>query len=220
MSSHHFVRDGQEPALIIANGEACSMELLGQLLEWNPYVLVLDGALPRVLDLQIRFDAVLGDFDSLPADMLQGAGMEGVEVIHMPDQELTDLQKGIELLMGKGQTAANIAWATGRRADHHFNNLATLPRYAGKMDLMVVDDYSRVYNLPRQFKKWYPAGTKLSLLPITRAEGVQTSNLAFNLEGEALHFPMRSGSSNHVLADGFVEISYRDGHLLMMECWD
>lgn len=220
MSSHHFVRDGQEPALIIANGEACSMELLGQLLEWNPYVLVLDGALPRVLDLQIRFDAVLGDFDSLPADMLQGSVMDGVEVFHMPDQELTDLQKGIELLMGKGQAAANIAWATGRRADHHFNNLATLPRYAGKMDLMVVDDHSRVYNLPRQFKKWYPAGTKLSLLPITRAEGVHTSNLAFNLEDEALYFPLRSGSSNHVLADGFVEISYRDGHLLMMECWD
>ena len=32
MSSHHIVRDDQEPALIIANGAACSDELLGQLL--------------------------------------------------------------------------------------------------------------------------------------------------------------------------------------------
>jgi thiamine pyrophosphokinase len=220
MSSHHFVRDGQEPALIIANGEACSMDLLGQLLEWNPYVLVLDGALHRVLDLQIKFDALLGDFDSMASPVEEISHMEGVELIHRPDQELTDLQKGIEWLHSRGQTAANIAWATGRRADHHFNNIATLPRYAGKMELTIVDDYSRVYNLPKSFKKWYPAGTKLSLLPVNRVIGVTTSNLAFNLTDEELHLPMRSGSSNQVLQDGFVEITYQDGHLLMMECWD
>ena len=45
MSSHHVVRDLQEPALIIANGEACSETLLGELLEWSPYVVVLDGAI-------------------------------------------------------------------------------------------------------------------------------------------------------------------------------
>ena len=54
MSSHHIVRDDQEPALIIANGEACSMELLNQLLEWNPLVIVLDSAITRVLDLLTR----------------------------------------------------------------------------------------------------------------------------------------------------------------------
>jgi thiamine pyrophosphokinase len=33
MSSHHIVRDDQEPALIIANGASCNPELLGQY--WN-----------------------------------------------------------------------------------------------------------------------------------------------------------------------------------------
>lgn len=220
MSSHHFVRDKQEAALIIANGEACSAELLGQLLEWNPFVLVLDGALNRVLDLQIRIDAVLGDFDSIQNLEEKLEGMGPVQIIHTPEQEKTDLQKGIDFLISDGHKAVNIAWATGRRADHNFNNLATLPMYAGKIDLMVVDDYSRIYNLPKQFKKWYPAGTKISLLPITTAEGILTKNLAFDLNDESLQLPHRSGSSNHVIADGFVEISYRDGHLLMMECWD
>ena len=45
MSSHHIARDDQEPALIIANGEMCSQELLGQLLEWSPLVIVLDSAI-------------------------------------------------------------------------------------------------------------------------------------------------------------------------------
>ena len=66
MSSHHIVRDDQEPALIIANGQSCSFELMGQLLEWSPVVMVLDGAIHRVLELGIKLDIVLGDFDKIP----------------------------------------------------------------------------------------------------------------------------------------------------------
>ena len=65
MSSHHVVREKQEPALIIANGASCSWETLGQMLEWSPYVMVLDGAVSRVLEMGIHFDAVLGDMDSV-----------------------------------------------------------------------------------------------------------------------------------------------------------
>ena len=60
MSSHHIVRDDQEPALIIANGASCSFELLGQLLEWSPIVVVLDNAIDRVLQLDIKIDVLLG----------------------------------------------------------------------------------------------------------------------------------------------------------------
>ena len=63
MSSHHIVRDDQEPALIIANGASCSEELMGQLLEWSPLVIVLDSAIERVLELGIKVDVLLGDFD-------------------------------------------------------------------------------------------------------------------------------------------------------------
>ena len=63
MSSHHIVRDDQEPALIIANGASCSQELLGQLLEWSPLVIVLDSAIERVLEIGIKVDVLLGDFD-------------------------------------------------------------------------------------------------------------------------------------------------------------
>ena len=63
MSSHHIIRDKQEPALIIANGEECTMDLLEQLLEWSPTVVVLDGAIERVISLGIKVDVWLGDFD-------------------------------------------------------------------------------------------------------------------------------------------------------------
>ena len=83
MSSHHIVREKQEPALIIANGEACSEDLLGQLLEWSPFVLVLDGAIDRVLNRGIKIDVLFGDFDHLDIDLEDLKSSQfPIEIIH------------------------------------------------------------------------------------------------------------------------------------------
>lgn len=221
MSSHHIVRDDQEPALIIANGLQCSHELLNQLMEWSPFVVVLDGAIERVLEENIKFDAWLGDFDSANQIHLEDyPHLSHVEKIHAPDQEFTDLQKAIQFLIQKGFPAANIVWASGRRQDHHFNNVFTLSQFSGQITLGLLDDYSRVFVLPKTFKKWYLKGTKLSLFPVGEANGVYTKNLVYSLNNETLVLPNRTGSSNMVEEDGFVEIGYSNGHLLLMECWD
>lgn len=221
MSSHHIVRDDQEPALIIANGEACSDDLLDQLMEWSPFVLVLDGAIHRVLEKQIKFDAWLGDFDSSnDIDITQIPHLQHIQKIHTPDQNKTDLQKGIEFLIEKGFPAANIIWGTGKRQDHHFNNLFTLSQYHSQITLGVIDNHSRVYVLPNAFKKWYPKGTKISIFPVGKATGIQTENLAYNMSNHDLQLPFSTSSSNEVAEDGFVSITYETGHLLMMECWD
>ena len=221
MSSHHIVRDNQEPALIIANGADCGDELLQQLMEWSPFVLALDGAVHRLLERNIRFDAWLGDFDSgANVDEMALSKMGDIQRIWAEDQDKTDLQKGIEFLISKGHVAANIIWGTGRRADHMINNMATLWRYHDQITLSILDDHSRVYPLNRQFKKWYPAGTAISLIPVGYASGINSINLQYPLMNHRLELPHSTGSSNSVLEDGFVEISYSEGHLLMMECFD
>jgi thiamine pyrophosphokinase len=221
MSSHHIVRDNQEPALIIANGADCGDDLLQQLMEWSPYVLALDGAVHRLLERNIRFDAWLGDFDSgAGVDEMALSKMGNIQRIWAEDQDKTDLEKGIEFLISKGHVAANIIWGTGRRADHTINNMATLWRYHDQMTLSLLDDHSRVYPLNRQFKKWYPAGTAISLIPVGYASGINSSNLEYSLLNHRLELPHSTGSSNRVLEDGFVEITYAEGHLLMMECFD
>lgn len=223
MSSHHFVRDKQEPALIIANGEECSNELLNQLLEWNPYVLVLDGALDRVLMKGIKVDAVLGDFDSLQVNRLSVEQEQEIEWIYMEDQELTDLEKGIQYLIKSGHKAANVVWATGKRLDHAHNNVITIAKYSEEIPLCVLDDYSRAFCLqpsPSKFNKFYPEGSILSLIPLTDVKGLHTSGLRYNLSGDDFIIPLRTGSSNQVDQDGMVEIHFESGKLVLMECWD
>ena len=221
MSSHHIVRDNQEPALIIANGEACSYELLSELMEWTPFVVVLDGALIRVLEREIRFDVWLGDFDSgNEVNFEEYPHLSHVEVIHTHDQDKTDLQKGIEFLIQRGFSAVNIIWATGRRFDHAMNNVFTLARYSNNMVINVLDSHSRIFVAPSGFKKWYPAGTSISLIPCGKCVGVVTENLVWNMSGSTLELPYNTSSSNRVAQDGWVEVNFEKGHLLIMECFD
>jgi thiamine pyrophosphokinase len=221
MSSHHVVRDLQEPALIIANGEACSLELLGELLEWSPYVVVLDGAIHRVLELEIKVDVLLGDFDrnEIPLETIK-AKQDAIEIVHTPDQNKTDLEKAIDFLIQKGHRAVNVLWATGKRADHTLANITGIVRFKNQITITMIDDYSVIYQLPEKFQKWYPKNTPISLIPVGTVEGIVTENLKYNLQNESLTLGYRIGSSNEVAEDGIIKISHQKGDLLMMECKD
>jgi thiamine pyrophosphokinase len=220
MSSHHVIRDKQEPALIIANGEACSEELLGQLLEWSPFVVVLDSAIHRVLDLGIKVDVLLGDFDrNLDLEAIQ-ARQYPLEIVHTPDQNKHDLDKAYEYLIEKGFPAVNVIWATGRRADHTMTNITNLVRYSNLLKIVVLDDYSKIFRLPNHYEKWYPAQTPISLIPVGEVTQIATEGLVYNLQKENLTLGYRTGSSNETAQDGFVKISYQTGDLLLMECLD
>ena len=220
MSSHHIVRDDQEPALIIANGEACSQELLGQLLEWSPLIIVLDSAIERVLELGIKVDVLLGDFDRGFDVNYYKEKQYPLEIVYAPNQDKTDLEKAFDYLMEKGHKAVNVIWATGKRADHTITNLTNIVAYRNLLKIVILDDHSKVYLLPETFEKWYTANTILSLIPIGKVTGITTQNLFYSLKNEDLTIGYRTGSSNHVIEDGIVSISYSNGDLLLMECWD
>jgi len=224
MSSHHIVKEKQEPALIIANGASCKFELLEQLLGWSPFVMVLDGAIGRVLDLGIKVDVLLGDFDRNEIDLEKiKKDQFPIEIIHTPDQEKTDLEKGIEFLINRGFPAVNIVWATGLRMDHTLANVFNLVKYKYQIKLVLLDDHSKIIPLNSHeysFEKWYTAGTVISLLPLPRAEGINTSNLKYNLHDGALEIGGQLGNSNEAETNGIVSISYTSGELVLLECID
>ncbi len=215
MSSHHFVIDGQEPALIIANGDSCSIKLLTSLIEWCPYVVVLDGAYSRVKSLQIKPDLVIGDFDSIDSSLKD----IDVKFVKSADQETTDLEKAIDYLIANKTNDINIIWATGRRLDHTINNFNLLAKYKNH-NVVIYDDFSRAYKIEGDFKKHYPKGTKISLFPISKANNITTNNLVYNLQNETLETGIKSGSSNEVKSTGLVSITHSSGTLILIESTD
>ena len=220
MSSHHIVRDDQEPALIIANGASCNFELLGQLLEWSPIVLVLDNAIERVLQLDIKVDVLLGDFDDDFNPEIYKEKQFPLEIVYTPNQDKTDLEKAFDYLIEKGHKAVNVIWATGKRADHTITNITNIVRYRNKLKIVLLDDHSKIFLLPHKFEKWYTKTTPISLIPIGNVTGITSKNLKYQLNNESLTIGYRTGSSNEVLEDGIVTIEHEEGDLLLMECFD
>lgn len=220
MSSHHIVRDDQEPALIIANGAACQPELLGQLLEWSPLVVVLDSAMERVMKLDIKVDVLLGDFDRNFDPKKYQKEQFPIEIIYTPDQNKTDLEKAFDYLISRNIPAVNVVWATGKRADHTITNITTITQYRDLLKIVILDDHSKIFLLPKKFQKWYPANTSISLIPIGHVSGIHSTNLFYPLQDDNLTIGYRTGSSNHVTEDGIVSIDHAEGDLLMMECFD
>ena len=220
MSSHHIVRDDQEPALIIANGASCNTELLGQLLEWSPLVVVLDSAMVRVMELGIKVDVLLGDFDRGFDPEIYKTTQYPIEIIRTPDQNKTDLEKAFDYLIERKIPAVNVVWATGRRADHTITNITNITRYRNLLKIVLLDDHSKIFLLPKKFEKWYTANTPISLIPIGHVSGIHSDNLFYPLQDDSLTIGYRTGSSNHVTKDGIVTITHQEGDLLLMECTD
>lgn len=220
MSSHHIVRDDQEPALIIANGAACSEELLGQLLEWSPLVIVLDSAIERVLELGIKVDVLLGDFDRGFEPSHYKESQYPIEIVHTPNQDKTDLEKAFDYLIERKIPAVNVVWATGKRADHTITNITNIVRYRDLLKIVILDDNSKIYLLQNKFEKWYTKNSIISLIPIGEVAEIQSTNLFYPLDNLSLKIGYKSGSSNHVKEDGIVKITHQSGDLLLMECWD
>src|SRR6187401_1995035 len=65
MSSHHIVRENQEPVLLIANAHAILFEKIQELLEWMPTVVVLSSEVERVISWGIKVDVVIVPIDEL-----------------------------------------------------------------------------------------------------------------------------------------------------------
>ena len=59
MSSHHIVREKQEPALLVLGMDSFPVELLGQLLEWNPTVITTRQTAGLLNDYGIKIDWII-----------------------------------------------------------------------------------------------------------------------------------------------------------------
>lgn len=164
-------------AIVLANGLPCSQELTQNLLKTYPasIKLVLDGAMQYVRQYNILPDIWLGDFDhnlNTHAFLLE---YPNLKLVHTPDQNYTDLEKALAWLQEQGFQQVHILWATGKRLDHTLNNVASIARLSNVFQKIVLyDDYSICFPLPKHFESYFAKGTIISLIPLGVVEGIVT----------------------------------------------
>ena len=81
--------------LIVANGEwpkQFDVETVGT----YRVVIALDGAANRLIGSNMIPDVLLGDLDSVSESVLEQCKASGVTIVHTPDQQSSDISKGLE----------------------------------------------------------------------------------------------------------------------------
>lgn len=219
MSSHHTVREKQEPSLLVADG-VIAWNSLFELLEWSPMVIALDGAARRLMEEGIKVDLVIGDFDT-EQDMAQLQSIQpDVRMLKLEDQDCNDLEKAMRFLVEDGHAACHILGASGNRTDHWLENLSACMKFNSKINWQWIGTHDRMYPVPPTFKKYFEKGSGLGLMPFPEVTALRATNLVWPVENLDLRLGYRTGSSNRVAETGWVEISYASGEVLLVEYWD
>jgi thiamine pyrophosphokinase len=162
MSSHHIVRDAQEPALIIAG--SFPFEQAEPLLEWSPVVIVLADYLEEVLSWEIKIDVIVMPIEQ--ATLLEAKLAHQMPIMFIFDQP-TPLRAALEYLKSNEHKTISILG----------KNPSSLT-VSGGNDLELIF-YEEDYKLFRPsggiFKKWVIAGTSFK---IENSPSLKTQNLA------------------------------------------
>jgi hypothetical protein len=153
MSSHHFVKEGQEPALFIA--AVSSFNTIAPLLEWAPLVMVLDSTLDSVLSWGVKIDVVLvasDNIEKLNATILEQMPVK--MVVYNKDQD--PILFGLQELV-KNQKAVHIAL---HASNDTFQKVLSFTK---QINIVLLDNDIRWLSIDKAFQKWLPAKSILHI---------------------------------------------------------
>ncbi len=141
MSSHHIVKEKQEPALYIDELGNFNEELLGQLLEWSPTLLVNGENYDKIFSLGLKVDVLVnGSTEDVQED---------TKIIQGP---VDALMVAINYLHEEKYPAVNVI---AKKFD--------LEKFAGfedQINLVVFTEKAKHYPIKTGFSVWKPAGSE------------------------------------------------------------
>ncbi|MBN1264239.1 MAG: thiamine diphosphokinase [Anaerolineales bacterium] len=204
--------------VIFANSDLTAFSIERARLTEHDTILAADGGARHCRAYNIQPDALIGDFDSLPASILQEYKDEGIPIHRYPtNKDYTDLELTLQFALSLHPREILILGGLGGRWDQSIANLllSTSPTCAD-VTVRLIDQSQEVVVLRsgEGYTLHAQSGDTVSLIPIGGdALHVSTSGLRYPLTDETLHFGATRGISNEMLTPS-AEITVGEGFLL------
>ncbi len=123
--------------IILANGAFPKSEKLLQLLDATEQIICCDGAVNKLVDSGREPSVIIGDLDSVRAEI---KAKYKKRLIHITEQDTNDLTKAVNWCASYGLSDVVILGATGGREDHTIANIALLSKYQEQINVRILTD--------------------------------------------------------------------------------
>ena len=199
--------------VVVANAPLSWSEPLVRLVQSAELVVAADGGANHLARIGVRPAAVVGDLDSIRSEVREWLGERCL--VPRPDQDHTDLHKALAYVIDeRGAGRVTVLGATGGRLDHALENLALLARWAGRAEIELRDESTRIVAVTAAASFAVARGSTVSLLPAGRCERVWTEGLRWPLAGAPLDLLDRTGVCNRATAES-VSVRVEGGAVLV-----
>ena len=212
--------------LIISGGNIKSDFALDFMKRLKPdYIIAVDRGLSFARSFGIHPDLIVGDFDSVPREIIDSYRREGDVPIreYNPIKDSTDTQIALERAMEAGSDSIWIIGGTGTRLDHVLGNIYSLQQVfgAGKRAYLV-DEHNLITLINRRtvLRRKEQYGTYVSFLPVGEyARGVCLEGFKYPLTDALLTNDNSLGVSNEIAEETAI-VSVEEGILIMIQSRD
>ena len=199
------------PVLLLGGGPAAP-EAVAALAPLCGAVVAADGGANRLRAAGAAPDAIIGDLDSLE-DRAGWEAAPGTDVIHVADQDTTDLEKCLRLVEAPLILGAGFL---GGRFDHSLAAMHALMRHPERR-LVLVGEEDLAFLAPLRWRARVAAGARVSVFPMGRVTALGSRGLVWPLAGLEMEAGAVIGTSNRA-ADPEVAIDFdRRAAVIMLE---
>lgn len=206
-------------AVIAVNGVIENYAAVAKLLRADDHLIGADGGALHLLALGRTPHVVVGDLDSLPADVVDALGAQGVHFErHRREKDQTDLELAIERALADGADEVLLIGALGGRLDQTLANLLIVAQRAWPAPVRIIEgeQAAEVLRGPETLEVHGLPGDTVSLIPLGAAvEGITYTGLRYPLEDATLPFGSTRGVSNELL-DSVATVTIRAGVALVI----
>jgi len=189
-------------AVIFVNGEVNDYATLARWLRPDDYRIGADGGTRHILALGLRPDVIVGDLDSVGAQVVAELEAAGVAVERHPvTKDQTDLEIAIERALKDGADEVLLVAALGGRLDQTLANLLILGQrdWPAPVRLAEGNEVAEILHGGEELQILTLPGSIVSAIPLSATvTGITYTGLQYPLENATLTLGSTRGISNAV----------------------
>jgi len=227
---------------VVANGEAPSSKFSVSVLRKMKRIICCDGALQKLLSINIVPDVVVGDGDSMDAEMLQQqtnieslqsdsdfpcrdainrVSTKGHEIPYYQDrsEEYNDLQKALKYCMANGYDNILLLGCGGLREDHFIANLSIMVMYSEQLHLAMLTEHG-VFNVFRESATLASfSGMQVSVFTHNPQSRLTFKGLKYPVNDRSFNW-LWEGSLNEAVGESFIVEASDDEPVVVYRAFD